>query len=158
MSFLTFLSDQMWFGKKYSLRKNTPLRFPPHNFLWLYFQVSVSMIMHVRLWAPLLLLVFRCAQTFKHESVLHIIIMTLGVRVHGCVLKSDASFPRALMCPSFLPLKKDKLRTWEGNALSQWLSDIWRGRITVASGEYETFSHSYWHSGMCDWHNGARIH
>lgn len=154
--------------KHFPWGKNTPWRFPPHNFQRLYFHVSAPMITHGRMSAPLLLHVFRCAQAFKHNSVQHVFVMGLCVCVcfspfvckpHANTTgrKSDASLPQSSYM-SFIPsVKKDKLRTWEGNGLSLWLSDIWREGITVASGGYETFLHSYRQSGMYDWHNGAEI-
>lgn len=55
-------------------------------------------------------------------------------------------------CMSFiLSINKDKLRAGEGNGLSQWVTDTWRGRITVASGGYETFSDSYRNVGLAHW-------
>lgn len=100
----------------------------------------------------------RCAQAFRREPA------TVCHRGGFACACARACFlwvppPRALICPSFLPLgkKKDKLRTWEGNGLSRWLSDILRGRITVASGGYEAFLRSYTRA-RSDWHNGVKNH
>ncbi len=99
MWFLAFRFDytKHW---TFSLRKNTSWRLPPHNFQRLYFHASVSVIMHVRMWALLLLHVFRCAQAFKHEYVLHVIVITVRVCVSAscqlCANQAHRVYPKLL--------------------------------------------------------------
>lgn len=100
-SFGFSLSYHMWSHQTFSLRRNTPWAF---NINRLYFHVSVSMIMHVRREAFPVPHVFSRTPMFKHESALHVTVITCTCVYQG--RKADAFLPRAFTCASFLPFIK----------------------------------------------------
>lgn len=143
--FLPFLShvitSNIFFEEKHS---------PGHNIHRLYFHVSVSMIMHVWREAFPVPHVFSCTPVFKHESVLHVTVITCTcvyqLLAHTFAHKGQ-EFGRIFtqgfyMC--FIPsIHKEKLRTGKKTVyLSVWLI-CGKGRLLWRQGDMK---HSHIHT------------